>query len=116
MKRIAVIGGGAAGIAAAITAAENGSEVTVYEKNDRVGRKLLSTGNGRCNLSNVDRDLSHFHGDKAFISEILGKADVDEFHRLLHNILFQILDLFADLFDLRLHIHHDAGDVQILTL
>lgn len=79
MKRIAVIGGGAAGLAAAITAAESGSEVTVYEKNDRVGRKLLSTGNGRCNLSNVDRDLTHFHGDKGFISEILGKADVDSF-------------------------------------
>ena len=45
MKRIAVIGGGAAGLAAAITAAESGSEVTVYEKNDRVGRKLLSTVN-----------------------------------------------------------------------
>ena len=46
----------------------------------------------------------------------IAKADVDEFHRLLHNILFQILDLLADFFDLRLHIHHNTGDIQILTL
>ena len=48
----AVIGGGAAGMMAAITAARCGSRVTVYEKNARIGRKLYITGKGRCNLTN----------------------------------------------------------------
>lgn len=79
MKKIAIIGGGAAGLTAAITAAKCGAEVTVYEKNDRVGRKLLSTGNGRCNLSNTDMDVSHFRGDKDFISKVIENADVQGF-------------------------------------
>ena len=53
MKRIAVIGGGAAGLVAAISAAEQKSNVTIFEKNDRLGRKIPATGNGRCNLSNL---------------------------------------------------------------
>ena len=57
-KKIAVIGGGAAGMMAAITAAGQGAAVTLYEKNDRVGKKLLSTGNGKCNFSNVDLQSS----------------------------------------------------------
>lgn len=52
MKKIAVIGGGAAGLAAAVSAASNGASVIIYEKNDRVGKKILATGNGRCNLTN----------------------------------------------------------------
>lgn len=51
-NRIAVIGGGAAGMFAACVAAENGSEVFLYEKNDFLGKKLAITGKGRCNLTN----------------------------------------------------------------
>lgn len=50
--KIGIIGGGAAGMIAAITAAKGGAEVTILEHKDRVGKKILSTGNGRCNLSN----------------------------------------------------------------
>ena len=50
--RVLVIGGGAGGLAAAVAAAQAGAEVTILEKNSRVGKKLLRTGNGRCNLSN----------------------------------------------------------------
>lgn len=53
MKRIAVIGGGVAGMTAAIFAAEAGAEVTVLEQKDHVGKKILSTGNGRCNFTNL---------------------------------------------------------------
>ncbi|MCR5006405.1 MAG: aminoacetone oxidase family FAD-binding enzyme [Clostridiales bacterium] len=53
MKRIAVIGGGASGLMAAIAAAEQGCSVTIFEKTDRLGRKIPATGNGRCNLSNL---------------------------------------------------------------
>lgn len=51
-KKVAVIGGGAAGMMAAIHAAYMGAEVTLYEKNDRLGKKLRITGKGRCNVTN----------------------------------------------------------------
>ena len=47
-----VVGGGAAGMMAAITAAENGAQVTLLERNDRLGKKLYITGKGRCNVTN----------------------------------------------------------------
>ena len=47
-----VIGGGPAGMFAAITAAQQGSKVLLLEKNDRLGKKLLITGKGRCNVTN----------------------------------------------------------------
>ena len=51
-RRVAVIGAGAAGMMAAITAAEAGADVTLFERNDRVGKKLRITGKGRCNVTN----------------------------------------------------------------
>lgn len=63
MRKVAVIGGGAAGMMAAITAAQNGAEVTIYEKNDRVGKKILATGNGKCNFSNRDFDVTYYNGN-----------------------------------------------------
>ena len=59
---ILIIGGGAAGMLAAIVAARRGARVTVAERLPKVGRKLLATGNGRCNLTNLQPDLSHYHG------------------------------------------------------
>ena len=56
-KQIVVAGGGAAGMMAALSAAEEGASVTIVEHNDRVGRKILSTGNGRCNYTNVNADI-----------------------------------------------------------
>ena len=50
--KIAVIGGGAAGLMAAGVAASNGADVTLFEKNDRLGVKLRITGKGRCNVTN----------------------------------------------------------------
>lgn len=50
--QIAVVGGGASGMMAAIAAARNGAEVVILEKNKKLGKKLLSTGNGRCNFTN----------------------------------------------------------------
>ncbi len=52
MKNVIVIGAGPAGLMAAISAAENGAYVTLLEKNERVGRKLMITGKGRCNVCN----------------------------------------------------------------
>lgn len=53
MSRVLVVGGGAAGMMAALTAAGNGHEVHVYEKNEKLGKKLFITGKGRCNLTNA---------------------------------------------------------------
>ena len=55
-KKIVIVGGGAAGMMAAITAAEQGAEVTLLEPNERLGKKLNITGKGRCNVTN-DTDL-----------------------------------------------------------
>ncbi|NLG86341.1 MAG: NAD(P)/FAD-dependent oxidoreductase [Firmicutes bacterium] len=63
-KRVAIIGGGAAGLMAALVARRFGAQVTLLEKNPRVGKKLLATGNGRCNFTNMDLDLGHFHGTR----------------------------------------------------
>lgn len=68
-NNVAVIGGGAAGITAAISAAMRGAYVTVYESGERVGRKILATGNGRCNMTNIYADTEHYHGaDAEFIA------------------------------------------------
>ena len=52
MAKVIVIGGGAAGMMAAIAAAENGHTVTLYEKNEKLGKKIYITGKGRCNVTN----------------------------------------------------------------
>ena len=53
MSNVAVIGGGAAGMMAACTAAGNGHQVTLYEQNKKLGKKIYITGKGRCNLTNA---------------------------------------------------------------
>ena len=53
MSKVIVIGGGAAGMMAAIIAARNGKEVTVLEQNEKLGKKLFITGKGRCNFTNA---------------------------------------------------------------
>ena len=53
MKKVIVIGGGAAGMMAAITAAKNGCQVDLFEQNEKLGKKIFITGKGRCNLTNA---------------------------------------------------------------
>ncbi len=72
--KVAVIGGGAAGLMSAIAAAEAGAQVTVIERCDRVGRKLLATGNGRCNLTNLHAQAAHYHGTGAALAARLLKT------------------------------------------
>ncbi|MDO4266610.1 MAG: NAD(P)/FAD-dependent oxidoreductase [Eubacteriales bacterium] len=89
-KRVIVIGAGAAGLTAAIRAAESGAEVTVVEHTEHIGKKLLMTGNGRCNYTNTDGALSHYHSlsdmDGRFRASVLSAftpEDTIAFFRML---------------------------------
>ena len=53
MSKVLIVGGGAAGMFASIFAAKNGNEVHVFEKNEKLGKKLFITGKGRCNITNA---------------------------------------------------------------
>ena len=53
MRKVVIAGGGAAGMAAAISAAERGFEVHIFEKNEKLGKKVFITGKGRCNVTNA---------------------------------------------------------------
>ena len=77
MTDVIIIGGGASGMMAALTAAENGRRVTLLERQSRVGRKLLATGNGRCNLTNHNVSPARYHGeDGGFCAYALRAFDV----------------------------------------
>ena len=69
--RTAIIGGGAAGLYAACRLARAGAEAVILEKQPRVGRKLLSTGNGRCNLTNLNASPADYRGDAKYIQAAL---------------------------------------------
>lgn len=75
MYDIVFIGGGAAGLFSAVLAKKRGLNVAVIEKNARVGKKLLSTGNGRCNLDNLDADISVYNN--SFPSTALKRFPVE---------------------------------------
>ena len=76
-KQILVIGGGASGMTAAIFAARAGASVTILEHGPRLGKKILSTGNGRCNLTNLHMGAEYFRGGEGgraaagFVSQAL---------------------------------------------
>lgn len=76
---VAVVGGGAAGMTAAITAARAGASTVLLERNDRLGRKLLMTGNGKCNLGNRDLKQSDYYSDDmAVAASVLDRFGTEE--------------------------------------
>ncbi len=88
-KKVLIVGGGASGLAAAISAARKGGEVVLIEGLNRVGKKILATGNGRCNLSNITANITHYHGENPkFIEGAFTQVDVEETLRF-----FQLLGL-----------------------
>lgn len=78
--KVLVIGGGASGMMAALTAAEDlENQVTLLERQSRVGRKLLATGNGRCNLTNLNAGPDRYHGQNpAFVRHALAQFSVED--------------------------------------
>ena len=88
MKTVAIIGGGAAGLMAAYAASRSGEDrVILYERQARVGRKLLATGNGRCNLTNLNANVSNYHGQNPeFVRPALAKLTVADTLELFHGL------------------------------
>jgi predicted Rossmann fold flavoprotein len=82
---VAVIGGGAAGLCAAISAARRGHSVVLCEKNPQLGKKILATGNGRCNLLNEDlREIFYNAPAQKTVKAVLGvagKAELMDFFK-----------------------------------
>lgn len=86
-NKVIVIGAGAAGMMAAISANLNGAEVILLERNDRVGRKLLATGNGRCNYTNRNLSIKNYHGENPkFAYSGLSQFNVDSTIEFLETI------------------------------
>ncbi len=121
----AIIGGGASGMIAAIVSAQCGNEVTIFEHMPRMGKKLLLTGSGKCNISNTDMDISHFHGsDIALIKQVLQKCPPEQtlafFERLglfVHargNCLYPYCDQASAVVDVLRFAIRDLG-VDVLT-
>ena len=79
MMKIVMIGGGAAGLAAAVMLARAGREVTVLERGERVGRKLSATGNGQGNVTNVNMGAEHYFSDDAQkVARVLSRCSAQD--------------------------------------
>ena len=75
MKHIVIIGGGAAGLVSAIYSKTNNNLVTILERNSSCGKKILATGNGKCNYWNDDQNINHYHSTN---NELLPKIITKE--------------------------------------
>ena len=86
MYDVIIIGAGASGLMAAAAAASKGARVALLEHKDDIGKKILATGNGRCNFTNTDMSVNKFHGNKALIKNGLSQfnyADTIRFFKEL---------------------------------
>lgn len=79
-----IIGGGMAGLTYAIVALKNGIDVTIAERNSRVGKKIAMTGNGKCNIGNANVSCNCFN-DSAVVKQILQQIDVCEYTQFLNS-------------------------------
>ncbi len=86
MKKVIVVGGGASGMMAAIAAAQKGNQVTLIEKNEKLGKKIYITGKGRCNLTNAV-DISEFF-DGIFVGREFSYSSIYGFDQ---NMLLELL-------------------------
>ena len=86
-KQVIVVGGGAAGMITAISACRLGADVTILERNPRVGKKILATGNGRCNFTNINADVGYYHGNNPkFTYSALSNFTVDDTIRFFEKL------------------------------
>ena len=81
-----ILGGGASGMMAAITAARNGYKVLLIEHKEKLGKKIYATGNGRCNFTNEDMKEEYFRGDAELIHHTLTSFDEQDALRFFHSL------------------------------
>lgn len=80
MKKIVVIGGGVSGLIAAIHAKNKNNQVIILERNNTCGKKILVTGNGRCNYSNSNQDINHYHSSSSDnLESIINQGNISAF-------------------------------------
>ena len=79
--KVAIVGGGASGLICAVELSSllgDGKDIVILERTDRVGKKIIATGNGQCNLGNANFSSEFYHGDKGFIEQFIHQAnDID---------------------------------------
>lgn len=91
---IIVLGGGASGIIAAIIAKDRGLDVAIVEGNDRIGKKILSTGNGRCNITNKNVSIKNYHSlNKNFFNYVLNKFSVENTIEFFYSLGLPLVEL-----------------------
>ena len=81
--KVGIIGGGASGMMSAILLNRGGFDVTILEKNSTLGKKILMTGNGRCNYFNEDRSIRNYHSkNMSLVSNFIKFSDEGRFFLL----------------------------------
>ena len=87
MSKVIIIGGGLSGVISAIYAKRNGNDVTILERNNDILKKLLVTGNGRCNYFNNDQDINHYHSDNMeIVNKIITEENINELSKFYDEI------------------------------
>jgi len=96
MKKIAIIGAGASGLLCSIFCAKQGLHVELFEQNNKAGKKILVSGNGRCNISNTSLHVEDYFGDNiSFVKEALDNFGFKEFAKFCESIGL-VLDIKDD--------------------
>lgn len=91
---IIIVGGGASGITAAIAAKDRGLDVAILEGTDRVGKKILTTGNGRCNITNKNMSLNRYYSsNKEFFNHTLKNFSLNDTINFFYSLGLPIVDL-----------------------
>ncbi len=123
MTKVAIIGGGAAGLLAGIAAAQNGAQVTIFEKMRLPGKKIMITGKGRCNITNaceIPEFIKNIPGNGRFLNSALHRFTNDDIVLLLesHGLqtkverggrIFPVSDKAKDVVDTLVRIFTEAG-------
>ncbi len=87
MKRVVIIGAGPSGLTAAINAVSESTSVTILESNSEVGKKLLLTGNGRCNYFNeVFNEDKFYSNNNEFLNLIINENNIDSVYKFFNNL------------------------------
>lgn len=92
-EKMIIIGAGAAGLCAAILSARAGQQVTLLEQNNKIGKKILVSGNGKCNIDNKYISSHRFHGqDPSFIEEVLEGYDFHMVEKFFTSIGLELVE------------------------